>query len=392
MSKLLCPLLFMLGCSIAGCRAAPVAEAALPTTVRGLRTPAAYQPLPPTANGTSPIAFVNVATQAGLNYRWTLPAKRPLTIRHSMGNGCAFLDFNNDGNLDILLVGNKVALYRGDGQGHFHDVTNETGLSSLHGEFAGCAVGDYDNDGFADIYLSGYQCAALLHNQQGKRFKEVAKAMGLAPQPFGTSCAFVDADGDGYPDLFVGNYVKFTSETKPQLCRVGTVMSSCFPGHYPALQGTLYHNQGGQHFANVTAAAKAETSGADLGVACADFDGSGKMGIAVANDEKASDLFQQTGAPGRIQLLNTGVTSGIASDRFGHNHGGMGIDWGDYDNDGRPDLFVATFSHEDKCLYHNLGDGVFEERSVETGLHRHSNRMLRLAANSRILIMTAGLT
>ncbi len=111
------------------------------------------------------IRFEDVAASAGLNYRWSIPGKRPLNILQTIGNGCAFLDYDNDGNLDILLVGPKLALYKGDGHGHFTDVTHETGLDRLHGHFLGCAVGDYDNDGYDDLYLSAYRGGVLLHNE-----------------------------------------------------------------------------------------------------------------------------------------------------------------------------------------------------------------------------------
>ena len=131
--------------------------------------------------------FVDTASAAGLNYRWQIAGKRPLNILQTIGNGCAFLDYNGDGNLDILLVGPKLALYKGDGQGHFTDVTHETGLDALSGHFLGCAVGNYDNDGFPDIYISGYRTGVLLHNEQGKRFTDVTRQAGLKPQPWGTS-------------------------------------------------------------------------------------------------------------------------------------------------------------------------------------------------------------
>jgi hypothetical protein len=351
-----------------GCRPSPLAAVSPPEAKPGPLKPAAYQPLPPVTNGESGIAFVERATVAGLNYRWALPAKRPITIRYSMGNGCAFLDVNRDGDLDVLLVGDKIALYRGDGRGGFRDVTQEAGLDTLRGRFLGCAVGDYDNDGFADIYLSGYLSAALLHTEGGGRFRDVTAAMGLRAQPWGISCAFVDLDGDGYLDLFVCNYVAFGPDSHPQLCAAGGAMTSCSPGHYPALHGIVYQNRGGRGFRDVTTAWNAHTSGADLGVACADFDGSGDVGIAVANDARAGDLFRSRIHSGSVRLENVNTSSGTAGDRFGHYHAGMGVDWGDYDNDGRPDLFVATFAHEDKCLYHNRGQGLFEEQSVETGV------------------------
>ncbi|HEV2471909.1 MAG TPA: VCBS repeat-containing protein, partial [Chthonomonadales bacterium] len=165
-----------------------------------------------------PPIFTDAAASAGLAFQWSCPGPRPLTILQSIGRGCAFLDYNNDGNLDILLVGPRPALYRGDGRGRFSDVTRAMGLGALHGDFLGCAVGDYDNDGYDDIYLSGYRTGVLLHNEAGKRFRNVTSGSGLKPQPWGTSAIFYDFDNDGRLDLYVGNYVAFGPHTNPQLC------------------------------------------------------------------------------------------------------------------------------------------------------------------------------
>jgi hypothetical protein len=305
-----------------------------------------------------------MARKAGLHYRWQIPGKRPLNILQTIGNGGAFLDYDNDGNLDILLVGPKLALYRGDGHGHFTEVTTAMGLAKLSGHFLGCAVGDYDNDGYEDLYITAYRGGLLLHNAAGKRLRDVTAQAGLASQPWGTSCAFADFDGDGFLDLFIGNYARFDA-TSPQLCPQGGILTSCSPTKYVPLPGVLYHNLSGRRFEEVARGWHVKTSGNTLGAACADFDGSGRIGLAVANDELDGDLFRKQHAG---HFTNINVSSGTATDRFGHRHGGMGIDWGDYDNDGRPDLFVTTFAHEDKCLYRNLGEGVFEERGVETGV------------------------
>src|SRR5579862_9525797 len=148
--------------------------------------PTVITPSPTAIQASGPPIFREVGQAAGLNYRWTIPGKRPLNILQTIGNGCAFLDYNNDGNLDILLVGPKLALYKGDGKGHFTDVTHETGLDKLSGHFLGCAVGDYDNDGYDDLYISGWHTGLLLHNEAGKHFRDVTREMGLAPQPWGT--------------------------------------------------------------------------------------------------------------------------------------------------------------------------------------------------------------
>jgi hypothetical protein len=348
--------------------------------------------------------FHEVGQTAGLNYHWPLPGKRPLNILQTIGNGCAFLDYNNDGCLDILLVGPKLSLYKGDGHGHFTDVTHETGLDRFHGHFLGCCVGDFDNDGYDDLYVSGYRTGLLLHNEareqsvnrlafsvknlaqegsgtpnsfslntqhstlnaQHRVFRDVTRAMGLSPQPWGTSCAFADLDGDGYLDLYIANYVSFDPGTDLTLCPFHGVLTGCGPNDYDAVKGVLYHNEGGRRFRDVTQRWNATSAhGKGLGVAFADFDGSGRVGMAVANDLSNGDLFQNVR---RGRLKNIGMVSGTALDPEGQTHAGMGADWGDYDNDGKLDLFVTTFSNEPKCLYHNEGDGQFTYQGEQTNL------------------------
>ncbi|HLK58748.1 MAG TPA: CRTAC1 family protein [Chthonomonadaceae bacterium] len=315
-----------------------------------------------------PPHFREVGQAAGLDYHWEISGKRPLNILQTIGNGCAFLDYDHDGNLDILLVGPKLALYHGDGQGHFTDVTHAMGLDRLEGHFLGCAVGDYDNDGFDDIYISGYQTGVLLHNEGGRGFRDVTRALGLKPQPWGTSCGFADLDGDGYLDLYIANYAYFDPKTDLLLCPYHGTLTGCGPKDYEPCKGVIYHNEKGQGFRDVTKEWNmAATGGRGLGVAFADFDGSGHVGLAIANDLIAGDLFENTG---QSKWKNIGVPSGTAVDPTGDNHAGMGIDWGDYDNDGRLDLFVTTFSNETKCLYHNEGNGVFTYQSEAMNLDR----------------------
>jgi hypothetical protein len=333
---------------------------------RSEMVPTAPSPASPTA--APAFELEDIAASAGLNYQWVVPGPRPLNILQTIGNGCAFLDYNNDGNLDILLVGPKVALYRGDGKGHFTDVSHETGIDTLHGQFLGCAVGDYDNDGYEDIYLTAYRGGALLHNEGGKRFKDVTRQAGIAPQPWGTSASFVDIDNDGKLDLVIGNYVIFGPHTNPQMCVYSGIQAACGPKFYRPLFPVNYHNDGGGHFTDVSRASGVSAgSGKTLGIACADYNGSGRQSIAYANDEMPGDLMSPDG---RI-YRNEGPAAGIAFDSDGHNHGGMGVDWGDYDNDGKLDLAVATFEHEAKSLYHNDGAG-FNDRSAQMGVMEYT--------------------
>ena len=316
--------------------------------------------------------FVDMARAAGLDYTWSIAGKRPLNILQTIGNGCAFLDYDNDGNLDVLLVGPRIALFRGDGAGKFTDVSAQAGLSKLSGHFLGCAVGDIDNDGFADVYVSGYRTGVLLKNAGGKAFRDVSRSFGLLPQPWGTSCGFADLDGDGYLDLYVANYADFGPDTQPRLCPENNILTSCGPRHYRPIQGTLYLSQNGKRFRDATKPTGAlAATGKGLGVAILDFTGDGRPGIAIANDEMPGDLLQavaKAGKTGTPRYENIGEISGTAYDRDGNVHGGMGADWGDYDNDGKPDLFVATFQNEMKPLYRNEGEGRFTDTGLAAGL------------------------
>src|SRR5262249_13407905 len=271
---------------------------------------------------------------------------------------------------DLLLVGGRLALYAGDGKGRFTDVSQETGLAGLTGHFLGCAVGDVDGDGYPDIYISGYRTALLLLNQGGRRFRDVTRAAGLPPEPWGTSCAFAETvPGSGRLDLYVANYADFGPETQPQLCVESGRETSCGPRHYRPIVGHLYRNRGVvdgiPRFQDVTRPSDAATAlGKALGVAFADLDGSGRPTLAIANDEMPGDLLQpQPGSP-QPRYKNVAELSGTAYDRDGNVHGGMGVDWGDYDNDGRFDLFVATFQNETKALYRNQGGVRFRDEAI----------------------------
>ena len=345
------------------------------TLISGCRNKAETVPPSPKAPTSAGNAhFREVAAEAGLNYQWTPPGRKPLNILQTIGNGCAFLDYDQDGNLDVLLVGPTPALFKGDGKGHFTDVSAETGIGALKGYFLGCAVGDADNDGFPDVYLSGYREARFLHNAGGKSFRDTTAAMRLKPQPWGTSAGFADLDGDGFLDLYVCNYADFDPKTVPQLCKFqtkdrGDVLSSCGPRYYKGVKGVMYRNKGGKSFEDVTKAWVFDThNGRGLGVAFGDIDGSGRVAVSVANDEAPGDLFYRKGAA--MKFDNIAEIAGTARDRSGSLHGGMGADWGDYNNDGKLDLFVATFRNEAKTLYRNEGGTQFTDVSYPVGVAR----------------------
>ncbi len=339
---------------LAGCRPGPAPTLVSPTAPAG------------------PPLFSDVADRAGLHFQWVVPGPRPLNILQTIGNGCALLDYDNSGHLSVLLVGtDHVALYKGDGHGHFTDVSSAMGLAALKGHFLGCAVGDYDGDGYDDLYVSGYRTGLLLHNEKGRGFKDVTTQAGLKPQPWGTSAAWAESvPGSGRLDLFVANYADFGPDPKkyPQLCPSNGVMTSCGPRYYHPLKGVLYRNEGGGRFADASARAGiAATNGRGLGVAWAPLEPGEAPSLAISNDEMAGDLLRPD-SQAAAHYTNIGTQAGTAFDRDGQIHGGMGTDWGDYADDGKLDLFVATFQNEAKSLFHNDGQGQFSDVSYKTGL------------------------
>lgn len=326
----------------------------------------------------SGVQFRDVAQAAGLNYRFVIAGPRPLNILQTIGNGCAFLDYDQDGNLDVLLVGNPMPkLFRGNGKGQFREVGSALGfapqLPKVRGAaWLGCAVGDVDNDGFPEIYLSGYRTGAFFKNEGGKRLREIGAQSGLPLQDWGSSCGFSDLDGDGRLDLVIANYLDFGFDPKlyKVLCRDPSgVFTSCSPMDYYSKQTRFFRNVGGARFKELLPSKSLISRGKGLGVAFSDYDGDGDSDVYIANDTTPGDLFQNDG---RARFREAGVPAGVALAPGNRLQSGMGADWGDYDNDGRLDLIVATFDTEMKALYHNEGAGAFRHVSENVGLRPES--------------------
>lgn len=315
--------------------------------------------------------FEDVTSAAGLSYVWEQPkGKSPLTILETIGNGAAFLDFDQDGNLDILLVGQKTALYAGDGKGRFSDISATLGISDIKGNHLGCGVGDINNDGYPDIYLSGYKTGHLLLNASGKRIQDVTGQSGIPSQPFGTAVSFADIDGDGQVDLYIGNYIRF-DDSSIQACTRGTALTSCPPGAYDGISGHLYKNLGKGRFTDVTLKWNVTlTQGKTLGAAFAPLGGTpGKPSLGIANDEVPGELFRHMGST----FKSIGQQAGIAYSSVGVPHAGMGLDWGDVNNDGLLDLAMMTFSTETKPVYIADKNGFFTDFAAQLGVAAELN-------------------
>ncbi len=312
-----------------------------------------------------PPLFRDIAKEAGIHFVLGHEGRSPLTILETLGGGCAFLDFDGDGWLDVLLVGpGKLALFRNDQHGRFVDVTSRSGLKQ-NGYWQGAATGDYDNDGRPDLYISGYRCCALYHNEGGGKFRDVTRTAGVQSTLWGASACFVDVDNDGFLDLLVTHYVKFFP-TSTQFCKYQGVPSACGPTNYDPEKPTLYHNNGNGTFTDETQKrGLASAHGNALGVAAADYDGDGWTDIAIANDQLPGDLFRNKG---RGYFEDVADTAGTAYDVQGVAHAGMGIDWGDYNNDGNLELVVTTYQHQPTSLYAQTTQGLFSDICYTAGI------------------------
>ena len=295
-----------------------------------------------------------------------------------MSGGVALLDYDNDGYLDIYLVNSltadmvkskgktKSALYHNNGDGTFADVSDKAGVADI-GWGMGVAIGDYDNDGFDDIYVTCLGPNHLLKNNGNGTFTDVTQKAGVGDPRWSAGASFVDYDNDGKLDLFVSNYVDFDVNHLPEFgkgrsCQFKGIPVQCGPRGLPGAGDALYHNNGDGTFTDV--AKKAGVSDPDgyygLGVICSDFDGDGLVDIYVANDSTPNFLYHNNGDG---TFKDIGFPSGTAVNENGSEQGSMGVTLGDYDHDGKLDLFVTNFDDDYNTLYHNDGHGSFTDVS-----------------------------
>jgi hypothetical protein len=322
-----------------------------------------------------PVTFTDVARSAGIDFRHERGATKERRLPETMGSGLAWLDYDGDGWMDLYVVQSgtldaKAApqphdrLYRNNHDGTFTDVTKKAGIGNVHYGM-GAAAADYDNDGWTDIYVTNFGANILYHNNGDGTFTDVTKRAGVAASGWSTSAAWGDVDGDGNLDLFVTRYVDYSVD-KDYFC--GNVETGqreyCHPTLYPGESGILFHNNGDGTFTDITGSAGVGAIGKGLGVAFVDVDQDGRPDIYVANDTTINFLFHNLGG-GRFEDLS--LISGAGFDPEGKPEGGMGVDTGDVDGDGLPDILVANFDAEMNSFYRNLGSGIFEDVSIGSG-------------------------
>lgn len=327
------------------------------------------------------IRLTDITREAGINFVHNSGAFGGKYLPESLGPGCAFIDYDNDGRPDILLVNGRdwpghgasnttLKLYHNNGNGTFTDVTAKSGLAiSLYG--MGAAIADYDNDGFDDIFVTALGQSHLFHNNGTGSFTDVTASAGLSGiNEFSTSAAWVDYDRDGKLDLLVGNYVQWSPETDIRCSLDGTHKSYCTPESYNGASARLWHNLGNGKFEDVTRKAKLyNTSSKTLGVAILDYNGDGWSDLLLANDTQPNKLYLNNHDG---TFTESGVVAGIAFSEDGIARAGMGVDAVDYDRSGRPSIVITNFSNQMMSLYHNEGNGLFVDEAPQSSIGRAS--------------------
>ncbi|MGH9402353.1 MAG: CRTAC1 family protein [Terriglobia bacterium] len=325
----------------------------------------------------SGLQFIDITSPAGIHFQHTNAATGRKYLVETMGPGCAFFDYDNDGYLDLYFVNGGLlpgfhatsrpgnVLYRNNRDGTFTDVTRQAGVEG-YGYGMGVTVGDYNNDGFADLFITCYGSSILYRNNGDGTFTDVTQTAGVNNRKWGTSAAFFDYDKDGFLDLFVANYVDFSLDHNTFCGIQPDRRAYCHPDEFDPAASVLYHNNGDGTFTDVSKQSGiASAKGKGLGVVAADFDGDGYQDLFVANDAFPNFLFMNN-RDGTFR--ETGTLAGVAYNSNGQALSGMGVAAGDYDGDGKLDLVVTNLSFQGYSLYQNEGRGVFGDVAFPSGV------------------------
>jgi hypothetical protein len=350
----------------AGCRAAP---------------PAADTP------ATEPDWFTEESAETGLDFVHVNGMSGAFYLPEILAPGVGLLDYDNDGDLDVYVVqGGPLGpggadsarpagdrLYRNDLAAgpdgapvlRFTDVTATSGLDARTYGF-GVAAGDYDNDGWTDLYLTRLGPDVVLHNNGDGTFTDVSRAAGIDDPAWSVPAAFVDIDRDGWLDLYVGHYLRYSVQNNIRCFGPSGALDYCKPGSYQPVPDRLYRNRRNGTFEDVTVGSGiGRELGPALGVSTADFDRDGWIDIYVANDGRENQLWrnQRNGT-----FRNVALVAGAALPIHGRPEASMGVDAGDFDNDGDPDLFMTELTGEGANLFVNDGTGTFSDESALSAL------------------------
>ncbi len=348
------------------------------------------------------VLFEDAAEATGLNFTHFNGMSGGFTLPEITGSGAAVFDYDGDGDLDVYLVQGHLigpgatladALVPWPGPGEprdrlfrndlarlpngslemrFTDVTEASGIDSS-GYGMGAAAADYDNDGDVDLYVTNDGSNTLYRNEGDGTFRDVTDSAGADDPRWSTSAAWLDYDADGHLDLYVANYVDFRSNQEVTCYNNSSARDYCGPKAYPSVPDRLFRNLGDGRFENATTqVGMGQEFGAGLGVVGADFDGDTHLDIYVANDGDENQLWINSGSG---SFLNAGLWAGAAFNQAGRPEASMGVDAGDFDGDGDEDLFMTHIMMETNTLFENLGEGLFADQTIQTGLANASQGM-----------------
>ena len=338
----------------------------------------------------SPIQFENALDASKIKF--TL--KNSVSPQHysieTMMGGVAVFDYNNDGLLDIFFTNGAAIpsleksdpsywnrLFRNNGDGTFTDVTESAGLKGI-GYSMGVAAGDYDNDGFVDLYVTGVNRNQLFHNNGDGTFTDVTEKAGVGGvipkygKALSVAAGWFDYNNDGFLDLLVINYLDYNIKTAKS-CPAEGVPAYCSPNEFQGTPNILYRNNGDGTFTDVSEQSHiAQYIGKGMGVAFADYDGDGFTDVFITNDTFQNFLFHNNGDG---TFTDAAMLAGVQYNESGKTVAGMGVDFRDIDNDGKPDIFHTAMFGDSFQLYHNIGDGQFQDVSGASGLTRITSRL-----------------
>jgi len=328
--------------------------------------------------------FTDVTAALGVNFRNLASHTSRKYLIETMGGGAALFDYDNDGLLDLFLVNGAPLtdptpkgtipqksgpqywnrLYHQTRDGTFEDVTEKAGLQgSAYG--MGVAVGDYDNDGNEDLYVTAYGGNRLYHNNGDGTFTDVTERSGVGGGGWSTSSAWIDLDNDGLLDLIVLRYMEWDFGDIWCGPHQPGFRSYCDPKLFPPATPLVYHNDGNGRFTEISKKIGLSKPGKGLGIAFADYDRDGRLDLCVANDSMFQFLYHNNG-DGTYEEV--GLMTGVSVDAEGGTYAGMGVDFADYDNDGLPDLLISDLGNQAYALYKNNGDGTFTYTTFMSGL------------------------
>jgi len=328
--------------------------------------------------------FVDITKRSGLNFQYQSSHTSKKYLIETMGAGVALFDYDNDGRLDIFFVNGTPLddptpqgtipkktgpkywnrLFHQKADGTFEDVTEKAGLQG-EGYGMGVAVGDYDNDGNEDLYVTAYGGNRLYHNNGDGTFTDVTEKAGVKGSGWSTSAAWVDLDGDGYLDLVVLRYL--TWDFNDVWCgeHKEGYRAYCHPDYFKPISPLVYHNNGNGTFTEVASKIGLARPGKGLGIAFADYDRDGHLDLYFANDSMLEFLYHNKG-DGTFEEV--GLTTAVAVDGDGRTFAGMGVDFADYKNNALPSLLVTDLANQRYALYENNGDGSFTYVSQVAGI------------------------